>query len=30
VQEYADTLQEAEVTGRAQPVEQIQILQPVG
>jgi len=28
VQEYADTLQEAAVTGRAQQLEEIQILQP--
>ena len=30
VQEYTDTLQEAEVTGRAEISEEIQILQPVG
>ena len=29
MQEYADTLQEAEVTGRAQRVEQIHVVEPV-
>ena len=29
VQEYADTLQEAQVSGRVQPVEEMKILQPI-
>jgi ketosteroid isomerase-like protein len=29
MQEYADTLQEAQVTGRAELVEQMQVLQPI-